>query len=218
MRRSMALRFTAYFLALSLCTRLLDNGIRAFGKYGEYFAANGGADIGMALWPSSLLGLLADMFGSGGILLRSMIPDVSDVYSIVSLLLTLGLIAAAAALFAGGLSRDCRRLCERLDGLPGGLPGDRPSAGGAFRELDECVSRLIARFAAEARDTRGAGDECRAACEDARAQLSAARGRIETLAESGIFNKNSAETAIVMKVLKNLDDASRALERAGGEG
>lgn len=218
MRKALALRFTAYFLALSLCMRLLDNGLRAIGRYVEYFASNGGEDAGMALWPSSLLGLLADIFDTGGILFHIRIPYASDVQYLISLLLSLGLVVVAAILFAGGLSRDCRRLCARLDGLPGGLPGGKPPAGGAFRELDECVSRLDARLAAQASDTQGVGDEYRAACEDARAQLSSARGRIEALAESGILNQNGAESAIVLEALKNLEDASRALERAGGGG
>lgn len=208
MRKYLFFRFVIYTLALYLCVELAGSGLQYIWNLAEYLGYASG---------NTSSGAMIRFFRNMGSSLVSLLLPSFDFSSILRYILALGITAAAAFFFSHGPAKDYGRLCDMAERIGQGASHKQPAVKSGWKELESRLGQLGRMLASNTHVAREVESKRAAAREDAMVYLAAAKGQLETIAESGLLKPGGAETGIVQQALRNLESAGEALERARGE-
>lgn len=194
MKKKLILRFVLAYVLITVCILVLPGSV--------WFLMKG---LGV-LWQDasrSLGGVLREFMVYGGQSLSSLLLPGWSVSSLAGLLVSAGVLAAGAELFARGPVKDYRTLCEKADALAAGA-----AAAGTGEKAGLEMERKLEAIAARLADAQSALRTQRTCCEEAAMLLDAACTQIEVLAEAGSLAEGSAEAALVQDAVSKIRKAN----------
>lgn len=189
MRRKLILRFIAAYVLIAVAAQALSSSVWILLQGAGILKF----DETVSFW-ELLRHLLA---GMGQAVMAVVFPGM-DLGSLAGSLVTAGVLAAGAAIFAGGPARQYEGLCDRAELL---APGDTAAAGSSTMEhkLDAIAKRM--------QTMEGEARACRSSCQQAAVLLEEVRAQLEVLVEAGILAEGSAEAELIQDAVRKISMA-----------